>query len=416
MLSRRGVLAAFGLGGATLAVGQGGAAAAESGDLAGTVTDPTGAVFDVAGPVALSGSYGQVEISGTVRATRRPALAPAYLADGRDASQELGDWLRALPPGSTADLGGLTYRCETHLKLTDPQALTIRNGALTRTVKTEDPNFYYPKPNPHLWLLRPVDCAVEGLTVRGTNTVADQRAGFGSYLAKYEFDAAIRAEAFTNLTVTGLDADGIWGDGVQLQKGARAVVRDSLIDRIGRQGVTVIASDVLCDNVQVLHGRRAGFDLEPDLSTQVCSGIEIRNSFARTIGLPFASAGRGQVNDVWVHHNRSAGSSVPMLHCSASDGSRRSGWRLEDHVAENGLGSPVAAVRFGNTDGIAVRRVTLPVVATQSRLAFQLTGCGGVCEVTDSDFGAGNLYRNTTPAAGQTLTVERNTPVLVEAV
>lgn len=386
-----------------------GAAAAESGDLAGTVTDPAGAVFDVAGPVALSGSYGPVEISGTVRATRRPALAPAYLADGRDASQELGDWLRALPPGSTADLGGLTYRCETHLKLTDPQALTIRNGALTRTVKTEDPNFYYPKPNPHLWLLRPVDCAVEGLTVRGTNTVADQRAGFGSYLAKYEFDAAIRAEAFTNLTVTGLDADGIWGDGVQLQKGAGAVVRDSLIDRIGRQGVTVIASDVLCDNVQVLHGRRSLFDLEPDSSSQVVRAVTVRNCRGTAIGFPIASAGRGAVNDVNIHDNVFGPGS--LIYVGSSDGTRRSNWSVLRNTT-GGFGSPVAGSRFNRVDGVRFEGNNIKVSPNQSRRTVSFDDCGGVCTIIGNQFHDGLYYQNLNPRPDQTLTVEGNTPTL----
>jgi len=350
-----------------------------------------------------------------VRATRRPVGVPAEYADGRDASAELTAWLASLPPGSTADLGGLVYRAESRVRVTDARGLTIRNGTLTRTVQIEDPALYYPNPNPHLWLLRPVDCRVENLTVRGTNTVPDQRSGFGAYLRKYEFDAALRAEAFTGLAVTGLDADGVWGDGVQLQTGRGATLTASTVDRVGRQGVTIIASDVLCDGVRVEHGRRSGFDLEPDLSTQVVSNVEVRGSYTYTIGLPFASGGRGRVDDVWLHDNVSTGSSVPVVHCDSSDGSRRSGWRFEDHTALGSLGSPVAAVRFADTDNIQVRRVTLPVATTQSRLAFQLTGCGGTCEVSDSTFTPGGAYyRNATPQAGQVLVVERNTPALTE--
>lgn len=331
-----------------------------------------------------------------------------------DVATQLAVWMQSLPAGSTADLGTGMYRVEGSVKVLDQSGLAVKGGTLVRKDNATNPLLVYPNPNPLLWLVRCAGCSVTGTTFRGANTVADQRPGFGSYDVKYEFDAAIRVEQFTNFAVTGIDVDAVWGDGVQLQVGAGATLLNSRIDRIGRQGVTVIASGVLIDGVRVEHGRRSGFDLEPDSSGQVVENIEIRNSYANTIGLPFASAGRGQVNHVWLHHNTSAGSSVPVVYVIASDGSTRYDWRVEDHTAIDGLGSPSAGFRFAHVVGVQVARVNLPIVATQSRLGFECIDCGGTVSVTDSQFAGGIYYRNSAPRAGQVLTMTGNTPTLTE--
>lgn len=334
---------------------------------------------------------------------------------GQDVAAALTAWLATVPDGETADLNGGTYRCETHVRADDRADLTIRNGTLLRTDVEGHGGIVYPKPNPHLWLFRPTGCRVENLKVRGTNTVADQRQGFGAYKRDYEFEAAVRVEHFTDCTVVGLAADGIWGDGIQWQAGTGAYTADARIDRVGRQGVTVICSDFLAERVRVEHGRRSGFDFEPDITSQVCEGIEVRDSYTNTIGLAFASAGRGQVNDVWLHHNTSEGPSVPVLHVRASDGSRRHSWRFEDHRALSALGSPTPAVLFGSVDDLAVRRVRLPVAANQGRIALGLASCGGVCEFTDNDTApGGDRYFNRTPMPGQQLVIEQNTMPLTE--
>lgn len=337
--------------------------------------------------------------------------SPVDPRDGRDVTAELTAWLQALPNGAVADLRGRTYRCETFIKLTDKTDLTIQNGTLVRTVVGA---IAWPNPNPHLWLLRPTRVTVDNLTVTGTNTAADQKPDFGSYLSAYEFEAAIRLERFTDCKVTNLHADAVWGDGVQWQTGSGAYMADSVIDRNGRQGVTVIASDVLIERVRVEHSRRSGFDIEPDTATQGVHHIEIRDCYTNSIGLPFASAGRGPVNDVHIHHNTSTGTSVPVLYVKASDGARRANWRFEDHTAVKALGSPQPAAFFVNVDGFTVERCTIPIVPNQSKLAVGAIGCGGECVVTGNNFDSGRLYYNRAPLAGQSLQVSDNTPALAE--
>jgi hypothetical protein len=332
----------------------------------------------------------------------------------RDVTADLQAFLDTVPDGATVDLAGGAFRCETPVKLTDRAGLTIRNGTLYRTDRDTHGGIVYPKPNPHLWLLRPTGCRVENLTVRGTNDVPDQKAGFGAYKVDYEFEAAIRMERFTDCAVTGLDADAIWGDGVQWQVGSGAYMADSRIDRIGRQGVTAICSDFLAERIRVEHGRRSGVDFEPDASTQVCHDLEVRDSYFHAIGFTFASGGRGQVNDVRLIGNSSIGTGG-LLYVKASDGSRRSNWLIEDHTRTSTFGSPQPVMRFERVDGVVVRRVRAPIATTQSRMTVGLSECGGVCEISGNDFAPGGTgYYNRAPAAGQTLTVTGNTPALTQ--
>lgn len=332
-----------------------------------------------------------------------------------DVGPALQTWIAGLPNNSIIDFGTGNYRLERAVKMVSRTGLTLRGGNFFRQTNTTDPTLKYPNPNPWFWFTSCTNCTVQNAFFRGPNTVSDQAGWptFGAYLLDYEFDAAIRAEQFTNFTVSGCDMDGIWGDGIQLQVGNSATITNNKIDRIGRQGVTIIARNVLVDGTDVLRGRRSGFDLEPDLSSQAVSDIEIRNCSTNTVGLFLASQGNGAVNNVWVHNNTSAGSAVPIIHCRASDQSRRSNWRFEDHTAVNGLGSPVAAMRFFYVTNLRVARVNLPVVTTQSRLALQMEECGGLCEIVDSQFGGGTFYQNRLPVA-QTLVLQNNTPALTE--
>lgn len=356
-------------------------------------------------------------VTGTVPVQVSPPIlaCPIDPADGRDVTAELTAWLLTVPAGAIADLGGKAYRSETAVRLDDRRGLTIRNGTLYRTDRATHGGVVYPTANPQLWLMRPVSCRLENLTFRGTNDVADQRAGFGAYKVDYEFEAAIRLEAFTDCAVTGLDVDAVWGDGVQWQKGSGAYMADCRIDRIGRQGVGIVGSNFLIERVRIEHGRRGGFDLEPDLPSQVFENFEIRNCYTNTIGLPFPSAGRGKVNNVWIHHNTSQGGSVPLLYVKASDGAYRENWRFEDHVALTSLGSPSPAVLFARVSNFAVRRVRLPVAVGQSRLALGLTECGGTVEFTGNDTTpAGDRYFNRTPLADQQLVISGNTMPLTQ--
>lgn len=332
-------------------------------------------------------------------------VSPIVPAAGRDVTDELTTWLRSLPAGAVADLAGRTYRCERPVQLIDPVGITIRNGSLVRTDRVAHGGIVYPKPNPHLWLLRPVDCIIENVKINGTNTLSDGRAGFGSYISTYEFEAGIRLEQFKNCTVRNAIMDGTWGDGIQAHQGTGLYVGDCKIDRNGRQGITIIASDVLIERVRIEHSRRSGFDLEPFSSSIIASGIEIRNCYTNSRLLPYASGGRGQVNNVWIHDNVSDGTSVPVLSVASSDGSRRYGWRFENHIATATLGSTVPALRFTTVDDIWVSGCSLPVATNRSQQALGLASCGGSISANNNNFFGGVYYYNRTPMAGQKVSV-----------
>lgn len=334
-----------------------------------------------------------------------------------DVTADLFAWIDALPPYSTADLAGGTFRSETYLLFEDKVGLTIQNGTLLRTDAATHGGIVYPDPNPHLWMLRTRNCHVKNLTVLGTNTVADQRDGFGSYLVDWEFEAAVRFHAFQSCSVVGLACDGIWGDGVQWQVGIDGYTADSVIDRIGRQGISIIGTNMLVDNVRIEHGRRGGIDIEPDLGTHDVRFVEIRNCYMNTIGLPIPSQGRGPITDVYIHDNVSEGPSVPVLYCRAADGARRARYRIENHTALTELGSSAPAVFLTGVEDPIVHNCTLPVSTGQSRLLVGMDGCSGTITITNNTGSpGGDLYYNINPVAGQTLVITGNTPALSERV
>ncbi len=363
--------------------------------------------------LATLGAVAPLIVAGAVPASaarRRTAYkVPRHIdATGTsDVSAAINQWLTTLPDWSVADFGRGVYRCESALRLTDRTGIRIQGGTFRRTNPSA---VVWPVPSPHWWALRCTDTVFRDVHVQGTNTVADQREGFGSYKVEYEFEAAFRIEQYTRVRIRECSVNDVWGDGVQLQVGTGAHVHDTVIDRNGRQGVTIIGRDTICERVRVEHSRRSGFDLEPDTSAQAVSAIEIRDCYTNTIGLPIASAGRGAVNDVYVHHNSFAGPSVPVVYCKASDGSARRNWRVTDNVSGSVLGSPQAGYLFVNASNVEISRNITQIAETQSRLSVRLSGCGGPIVVTGNAFGDGNWIENGTASSDQVLTVSGNSP------
>jgi hypothetical protein len=267
------------------------------------------------------------------------------------------------------------------------------NGAYFKRFDLSPPELRYPKANAHWRFVGGGDLTVQWMGVEGTNTVADQRPDFGSYLVDFEFEHAFAFHDVTNVTVDNAWADAIWGDGLYFAGGdqhapgpCRGVrVSNFVVDRNGRQGVALSNVDgALLSNVEIWHSRRAGFDLEPPPGT--VRNVEIRDSYTNTIGLAFASAGRGDVSNVEIHHNRIDGSSVPWVYVKDSWGARRANWSIHDNQVLKALGSPMAMLYFVNVDGVDVRANTSHAATTQSRKAVEFRGAGGLLNVIGNDF------------------------------
>lgn len=340
---------------------------------------------------------------------RPPSFIPA---DGSvEVAGALSAWLASVPDGATVDLRGTTYWSDRFVKLTGRRGLTILPGTLVRkTIST----LVWPDPNPHWWFS---DChditlgtATDGLRVLGTNTVPDQRDGFGAYKQDYEFEAAVRAEGCTNFQSHAELIDGVWGDGYQLQPLA-GVPCDQFrltghIDRIGRQGVTPLGTNGYV-SMAVDHGRRSLFDLEPATAKWPCHDITLEGCSGTAIGFPIAAGGRGQVDNITVKDCRFGDGS--LIFVNASDGARRKNWSVTG-TTWGKFGSPVAPARFYRVDGVTFDGNAGNIVAAQSRKSLYLEDCP-VVSVRGNQFGSGLYIDNVTPPAGQQLTVSGNTPV-----
>lgn len=323
----------------------------------------------------------------------------------RDVTPELNAFFVRIPHNALVRLPyRACYRIDREVVIKDKSGLRLEgNHAAFRRFSLSPQELRYPHANAHLRFVGLVNSLIEKLHVVGTNKTSDLaylRPHYGAYDRQFEFEHAYSFHGARNVTLRHSFADAVWGDGVNIT-GAdqyhglmsdRVRVQHVTIDRNGRQGVTVIATNVLLDGLVIKHSRRSGIDLEPNTGDSVVSGIEIRNTRINSWLLAFASAGRGAVNDVWLHHNRIERSGVPFVYVKASDGTRRTNWRVTDNLVTADLGSPLAAIRFYNVGGGLIARNDVNISPNQSQLAVEVkNGTSGLLIEC-------NLFRNAKPA------------------
>jgi hypothetical protein len=313
-----------------------------------------------------------------------------------DVTKAINEWMASVPDGSTLVFGWRAcYRTERTLRLRDRVGLTLHgNGATFKRFELSPPRLRYPNSNRH-WLVRGgSQITLRNMRVKGTNTVSDTgEPGFGSYLATFEFEHAFSIHGVNGIVVMNVSADAVWGDGLYFAGGDQYAPEPSknvhvtkvTIDRNGRQAIALSNIDGgLFENIQILHSRRAGFDLEPPPGN--VRNIEIRNSYINPHLLPFASAGVGDVSNIEIHDNVIDGGSVPWVYVNDSQGGRRQNWSIHDNQVLRNLGSPMAMLYFRNVDDVAVLRNISRAATTQSRKAVEFVNAGGELFVVDNDF------------------------------
>lgn len=302
----------------------------------------------------------------------------------KDVSEQLNAFFAGVPSFSVVQFpAAACYRTETEVVVRDKTGLVLDgNNAVLRRTSLSPQERRYPQANAHLRFVRITDSVVSGLRVEGTNTVSDLPAPgnpYGAYDVQFEFEHGYSFHGAKNVVLRDSSADGVWGDGVNItgiDQYAKATSDGVRVERVtvgrnGRQGVTVIARNVLLDGVVIKHSRRSGIDLEPNTKNTPVVGVEIRNSRISSWLLAFASGGAGIVDDVHIHDNVIERTGVPFIYVKASDGTRRNGWRVTHNVVLNELGSPASALRFVNVGNVLVSHNSLKLATTQSRSAVQ---------------------------------------------
>lgn len=313
----------------------------------------------------------------------------------RDVTADLNAWIASVPNDAVLAFQSKgCYRAERTIVVQNRHGLNLfGNGAYFKRFELSPPELRHPNANAHWRFVDGSGITVQWMGVEGTNTVADQRAGFGSYLVDFEFEHAFAFHGVTDVVVENVWADAIWGDGLYFAGGdqyASAPCRNLrvsgfVVDRNGRQGVALSNVDgALLERVEVWHGRRAGFDLEPPPGA--VRNVEVRNSYTNTIGLAFASGGRGDVSNIEIHHNHIDGPSVPWIYVKESLGGRRQNWSVHHNEVLLDLGSPMPMLYFVNVDGVDVRDNISHAATTQSRKAVEFQSGGGTLTVVGNDF------------------------------
>ena len=158
-------------------------------------------------------------------------------------------------------------------------------------------------------------------------------------------------------------------------------------------GISIVdAEDILIDHVRITNGRRAGIDLEPNTSNNVVRGVEIRNSYTNTHLFAFASMGRSEVSDIYIHDNTINNSGIPIVYVNASDQTRRYDWTFTDNVSSVGwlsrsrLALPIGDERAGRWEHHPDRQRPRAARRSPSR------GALGTLQVTNNDFLNGGCY------------------------
>ncbi|HEX9711910.1 MAG TPA: right-handed parallel beta-helix repeat-containing protein [Actinomycetota bacterium] len=321
-----------------------------------------------------------------------------------DVSAQLNTWMASIPDNSTIifEPDGC-YLVQDRLSLTDRRTLLIDGqGSLFRRTELSTGLWLEPNTggNRHWRFYGGSDITVRNIAVEGTNiddpncsgvVGAEYGApGYACYVVNMEFEHGMSFHGIQGLRVDNVQTISTWGDGLyfgpyQGLATKNATITNVQIDLNGRQGIALSGADsILFDDVSILHSRRAGFDLEPPPS--YVRNIEIRNSYINSFLLAFASAGRGDVSNIYIHHNTIDASGIPLVYVNASDGTRRYNWRIEYNTSLRPRGSPQATMLFSNVTGVIVRGNTWPVHTTQSRKAVEFRGALGTLIVLDNDF------------------------------
>lgn len=262
------------------------------------------------GPVhrVLQGAAGlavAVAVPMAVTVTARAATSvspPASIADdcSVDVTAPMQHWLDGLPADTTVVApAGACYLVDEGLRLADPQGLTLSGG-----VWRDDADLAAPSAgadNPVFWLVGGSDVTLSGLTIEGADP--------GGYYPSGAFAAGVRSDGVVGLTVSDVDVQDVFGDGIELNvlRGDRdsdgtivtpteqATISDVDVTGAGRQGISFVGVDgAQVDDVQLSDTGLDTFDVEADQWDEGAEDVTIDGcTSSGSGGVFFANEGNG---------------------------------------------------------------------------------------------------------------------------
>lgn len=295
----------------------------------------------------------------------RPVHEVRVDATGRtDVTAAINNFIASVPDGSTIRFAqNGRYRIDGFINILRRHELTIDGNGSTffAPVGSGDRNRRH-------WLFSlSHDIVFRNAIIRGANPHAGL--GDNAYRSDREGQHAVQLGGVRNFVMHDVQiydpyADGvyigrqnhIWSDGVILQR--------NLIQRVGRQGVTVIAArNVLISNNIITETRRSTIDFEPlSLDDWGAEDVVIQDNLIGPGRLNFIAAhGKGPVNRITVANNTLVGRGLSITVQPETAG-RRHGWHILNNTSDTSIGNPGgAAMSFERIDDLVVRGNTQPL-------------------------------------------------------
>ncbi len=293
-------------------------------------------------------------------------------ATGRaDVTEPLNAFLQRLPAGAVVSFpAGARYRVEGTVTLNRARDVTIDGHGATFFATTDGSGvapgrggggrLHWPRLRAH-WRIR----AGSGVTLRDMDVQgANPKGGANAdaYVPALEGQAGIVVARSSGVTIEGVHISDTYGDGVWITGASTGVtVRDSTIERIGRQGVAVVNGQRIVVEGSRLRGiSRSVFDLEPP-GRALVQDIDLRDNDVGDYGNFLLAAGGGGpgVNDVVLSGNRvDGGHGVSVF--AGIEGRQRHGYHVVDNSG-TGAARPVAGtnrtglIQLVNLDQVEIR-------------------------------------------------------------
>ena len=208
------------------------------------------------------------------------------------------------------------------LSLKDDMTLKLNDGATLKAIPNSEKKYSI------LTLSGVSNVAVIGGTLEGER---DQHKGKGG-----EWGMGINIERAEHITIAGVTAKNMWGDGFYVRSGSDVTFCRVTADSNRRQGMSIIAADGLVVINSVFKNTRgtrpgAGIDFEPNDGDQTIANVRIENSkFIDNAGPGILIAGKkGAVAKVELTRNMFKGNrpilveNAPQLLASSICGNRQ---------------------------------------------------------------------------------------------
>jgi hypothetical protein len=298
-------------------------------------------------------------------------VPPTIDGTGRaDVTEPLNAFLQRLPAGAVVTFGDhARYRIEGTVVLNRARDVTIDGNGATFFATTDGSGAapargggrqHWPRLRAS-WRIR----AGTGVTLRDMDVQgANPRGGAtpDAYVPALEGQAGIVVARSSGVTIEGVHVSDTYGDGVWITGASTDVtVRDSTIERTGRQGVAVVNGQrVVVEHSRLRDISRSVFDLEPP-GRALVQDIRLRDNDVGDYGNFLLAAGGGGpgVDDIHLEGNRVDGGHGVSVFAGIAAQPRR-GYHIVGNSGTGSVRPPATAGRSGliqlvNLDQVEIR-------------------------------------------------------------